>query len=161
LDKILKISKKLWLIKERLVLVVLLGFLAFNIYKIFVPKVPEVAARTTPGSPPAASVPFPVKTDGPGQYRALHTRNPFSYYSDAVLGGKSGVTAEEAGIHLLDLKQVGGGKWRARLKTKSTKWWDEGDSFEEFVLEKIDPESRTVIVYVTKLAKPVTLSVEE
>jgi hypothetical protein len=160
LDKILKLLKKLWLFKERLVLLILLGFLAFNIYKIFAPPALEVAERPTVGPEPVAEEPPLFRMDLKGQYSSLVDRGPFSYYSDALDSGDS-VTGAKAGVELLQIKERADGRWRAKLKTKSTKWWYEGDSFETFVLEKIDPVEQTVDVYTEKFTRTITLTIEE
>ncbi|MCF6286574.1 MAG: hypothetical protein L3K26_15470 [Candidatus Hydrogenedentes bacterium] len=160
MDKILKFFKKLWLFKERLFLVILLGVLALNIYRIFVPPVPEIVKSPPMPEPPVVEDPPRLRLDVKGQYTGLVDRGPFSYYSDTDLDA-SGNVVKNAGVELLLIKQSASGRWRARLKTKSTKWWDEGDSFETFVLEKIDPVEQTVVVYVEKFAKSITLRVKE
>ncbi len=161
MDKILKFFKKLWLFKERIVLVMLLGFLGYNVYKIFVPNDVEPVLPTRPGEVPVAKLPEPRMVDVPGSYRTLTQRNPFSYYSDAEIDPRGGLTGEEAGIKLLDIKEGAPGKWRARLKTKSSKWYDEGDSFEEFELQNIDPVGQTATVFAERFGKTVVLSVEK
>lgn len=161
MDKILKSLKKLWRYKERLVLIVLLGFLGYNVYRIFVPKPEEPVLPTVPGDPPVAKLPDPRLPDAPGTYRTFTQRNPFSYYSDAEIEPGSGLTPEQAGISLEGLQEGIGGKWRAKLRTTASKWYDEGDSFEEFRVEEIDPVERRVVVYAERFARTVTLTLDE
>ena len=142
-------------------MVLLLGVLAFNVYKIFVPREVEMTVPASAGQVPVPPVPEPQMTDAPGQYASFVRRNPFSYYSDAEVDTSGGLTAEEAGIHLIAIKEGIGGKWRAQLKTKVPKWYDEGESFEEFRLEEIDPVEQKVVVYANRFAKTVVLTIEK
>jgi len=156
MDKIQKFFKGIWRYKERIVLVVLLCVLAFRVYELFVPKELEASAPVPAGPPPVPEIaPGTPLTDAPGQYSLLR-RSPFSIYSDAKVDAGT-MTPEELGLYLLDIKEVAG-KWRARIRTNSArKWYDEGENFEEFVLESIDPKAGTAVVYVERIAKTVTL----
>ena len=157
MDKLQKIFKGIWRYKERIVLVVLLCVLGYRVYELFVPKELEAGVTTTsgPAEPPEVA-PGPPSTDAPGSYATLVRRSPWSIYSDAKVDVDS-VSPEELGLQLLDIKEVGG-KWRARIRTNSArKWYDEGENFEEFVLESIDSEAGTAVVYVERIAKTVTL----
>lgn len=157
MDKLQKIFKGLWRYKERIVLVALLGFLGYRVYELFVPKVLEAAAPDQRGKPePPAPPPNKPPLDAPGQYAGLYRSNAFSYYSDTPTDGTS-LTGKEAGIELLKLQEMPDGRWRAQLKTSAKKWYYEGDPFEEFKLEKINPEEKTVVVYAERFAKTVTL----
>ena len=159
MDKLQKVFKGLWRFKERFVLILLLGFLCYRVYELFVPKVLEAAppdqkGKAEPPQPPPNNPPV----DAPGQYAGLYHSNPFTYFSDAPTSGEGGLTGKEAGIELLNIKQMPGGKWRAQLKTGAAKkWYDEGEPFEEFKLESINPDDKTVVVYAERFAKTVTL----
>ena len=158
MDKLQKFMKGIWRFKERFVLLVLLGFLAFRVYELFVPKVleaapPDAVGTTEPPKPPPNNPPL----DGPGQYASLYRSNAFTYFSDAP-SDSEGLTAKEAGIELLKLQEMPDGRWRAQLKTTVTKkWYYEGEPFEEFKLESINPDDQTVVVYAERFAKTVTL----
>lgn len=157
MDKLQKIFKGIWRFKERIVLVALLAYFGFRVYELFVPKELEAAVTDQSGKPePPAPPPNRPPLDAPGQYAGLYRSNAFTYFSDAPTEGGTGLTAKEAGIELVDLKEVRG-KWRARLKTVTTKWYDEGEEFEEFKIESINPEEKTVVVYAERFAKTVTL----
>ena len=92
----------------------------------------------------------------PGGYANLYNQNPFWYYSGSRKSGE-GVTAEELGISLVQIQELGD-RARARIKTRTTtKWFDEGEPFEEFVLESIDPDDGTVVVYAESVAQRITL----
>lgn len=158
MDKLQKFMKSVWRFKERFVLLVLLGFLAFRVYELFVPKALEAAPPDATGKRDAPKPPPnnpPV--DGPGQYASLYRSNAFTYFSDAPSDGE-GLTAKEAGIELLKLQEMPDGRWRAQLKTTVTKkWYYEGEPFEEFKLESINPDDQTAVVYAERFAKTVTL----
>jgi hypothetical protein len=162
MDKLQKIFKGFWRYKERFVLVVLLGFLGFRVYELFVPKVLEAAAPDERGKPaPPQPPPNNPALDAPGEYAGLYRSNAFTYFSDAPTEGGTGLTGKEAGIELLNLKQMPDGRWRAQLKTSVTKkWYDEGEPFEEFKVESINPEEKTVVVYAERFARTVTLRIQ-
>lgn len=159
MDKIQKFFVGLWRVKERIVLVALLGFLAFRVYQLFVPQTLEAGSTDQKGeAEPPQPAPNNPAPDAPGQYAALYNSNAFTYYSDAPVDSGGGLTPKEAGIELLDLKQGPGGAWRARLKTGAArKWYNEGEEFEEFKVESINPDEKTVVVYAERFAKTVTL----
>jgi hypothetical protein len=158
MDKLQKIFKGIWRFKERIVLVALLGVLGFKVYELFVPKELEAAANEVVGKPdPPAPPPNRPPLDAPGQYAGLYRSNAFTYFSDAPTEGGTGLTGREAGLELLDMKEVQG-KWRVQLKTGvAKKWYDEGEEFEEFKVESINPDERSVVVYAERFAKTVTL----
>ncbi|MBX3177298.1 MAG: hypothetical protein KF886_08060 [Candidatus Hydrogenedentes bacterium] len=157
MDKLQKFFKAIWRYKERIVFVVLLGVLGYRVYQLFNPQEPVSAASPPTGAPePPQIAPNAPSPDPPGQYYNMIHRSPFSYYSDAEVDPNR-VRPEDLGLQLLDIKPVGG-KLRARVKTESArKWYDEGESFEEFILESIDAEDRSAVVYVERLGQSVTL----
>lgn len=159
MDKLQKFFKGIWRYKERIVLAVLVCVLGYRVYELFVPNEFVSSAQRDTGQPePPEIAPTAPAPDPPGQYNTFERRSPFSYYSDAKVDG-TGPSAEELGLKLLDIKQVGS-KWRAKVTTPAIergKWYDESESFEEFVLESINAEEGTVVVYVERLAKTMTL----
>jgi len=161
MDKIQKFFKGLWRFKERIVLVALLCVLGYRVYELFTPKeIEAVVPQGSGGAEPPEVAPGSPLTDAPGQYATLVRRSPFSIYSDAKVN-EGDITPEELGLELQDIKKVGD-KWRARIKTETArKWYDEGENFEEFVLESVDNESGTVEVYVTQFSRTVTLTLQK
>lgn len=171
MDKLQKIGSWFWYNKERMVLIIMVAVLAFRVYGIVYPPESEVWPRipvpqTTlpetdeekqalglPSSPP------PPPTGGlPGTYTSIYERNPFWYYSgQAEKKDDPGVTPEDLNIALIDIQDVSGNP-RARLRTiRTTKWYSEGEQFEEFELVEIDMETQSVVIYSERYARPFTL----
>jgi len=171
-DRLRKIGFWLWFQKERIILAVIVGILVYRVYMVANPPAPPEEAPLVPPKtkidesvPPEVRPPVPQpKPPGsvPGNYAMLFRKNPFWYYGGTQqAGGSSEVTPESLGIALLDLKQVNG-RWRAQLRTRSTtKWYDEGEQFEEFELQSISPEERSVTVYAVRHAKRFVLKLPE
>ena len=84
----------------------------------------------------------------PGTYTSIYEKNPFWYHaSQAQNKGEDRVNVEDLNIELLDIQDVSG-KPRARLRTiRTTKWYSEGEQFEEFELVQINVETQTVVIY--------------
>lgn len=163
-DRIRKIAKWLWANKERLILVVLLIYLGMRVYKVFQKVEEEPLVLQRPGNeiPEDAvqqKIVPPDRPEGlgpggkgpprrpPGSYGSLIDRNPFFYH--AVPGGGRGRPEEEKwDIELLQLQEPVPGKVRARIRTQSaTKWFDLGDSFEEYEIQDINMAEGTCTVY--------------
>lgn len=159
MDKLNKILKGLWRYKERMVLVVMLCFLGYRVYELFNPQPAETAAAAVGGEPELPQIPpNDPPPDAPGQYYNMLHRSPFSYYSDAPVDDRNALPPEIK-LELLAIRQVSG-KWRAQIRTETAKkWYDEGENFEEFVLESINPDENSAVVYVTRIARSVTVRI--
>ncbi len=165
IDKVKKIVIWFWLNIEKFVLVVMLGILGYRVYVIAFPPPPPVEEIY---SPPRKDVPAELKPpvppplppgSVPGTYVSLWKENPFWYYAGEPTTGRREQTVSERdlGITLLNIRQVGD-KWRAQLRTRSTtKWYDEGEEFEQFILEQINPEENTVVIYSEQYGRRFTL----
>ena len=94
----------------------------------------------------------------PGDYVSFYERNPFWYYSGTA-GQDTGqdVRVEDLNIQLLDIQTGPDGNPRARLRTRTTAWYSEGDTFEEFEVTRIDPDTNSVVVYSERYGRPFTL----
>lgn len=159
MDKLQKFVKGLWRFKERIVLVVMLGFLGFRLWELVNPQ--EAQSVTSAAAGKAAQLDYPPNApapDAPGQYYNLLHRSPFSVYSDAPVDTKDSLPPDIK-LELTAIRQVSG-KWRAQIKTETAKkWYDEGEPFEEFVLESINPEENSAVLYVTRIARSVTIRI--
>jgi hypothetical protein len=171
MDKLRKIGLWLWYNKERMVLIVMVVLLAYRVYGIMYPA-PQQTYKRIPqpqlalpedgeerkdlGLPSAPPIQPP--TGVPGTYTSLFERNPFWYYSSQAKQEQGEtVQAADLNIKLVDIQDVGG-KPRARLRTSSTtKWYSEGEQFEEFELVEINPVEKTVVIYSERYSRQFTL----
>lgn len=169
-DKLRKVLGWIWHNKERMVLVVMVVILCYRVYEVMNPP-PEEGPANYPSPitdrariPPEAQPPVPPETvsiDVPGNYSNLYRQNPFWYHSGERTGaGEQAVTPEDLDIELLAIREVNG-RWRAQLRTQTTRdWYDEGEEFEEFVLEQINPEENSVVIYAARVAERLTLTTQ-
>jgi len=165
LDRIRKIGIWFWWNKEKFVLLILVGILGYRVYVILYPPPPE---KEEVHSPPRKEVPDELKPPMPplkpaplipGTYASLWRDNPFWYFSGETKGSQTTgtITEKDLGITLLNIRQVGD-KWRAQLRTRSTtKWYDEGEEFEQFILEQINPDDGSVVIYSEQYGRRFTL----
>lgn len=167
-EKIRKIAQWLWLVKERLVLLIMLGIFAYRVYEVLNPPPPPVKPPLRPPvrnmeelprnlTPPRAPItPAPYL---PGTYATLYNRNPFWYYSGPARDNTRDVRTEDLGITLLDIREVSGGRYRARLQIAGVppKWCDIDEQFQGFQVQEINPDEGTVVVYAEREMRRVTL----
>ena len=170
MDKFLKIGKWLWRMKERFLLVIMVFFLILRVYRIiYPPPGPDVFDEEPPrstipeeydGSPPKSPGPFDYPSSA--NYEELITKNPFWVYSSAAVSEFSDeVTPEDLNITLLRIQRRSDGTYNAQLRTKARRWYREGEHFESYIVESIDPEAGTCDVYSEQLGRVITLSLEE
>ena len=164
-DKLRKFGEMLWLNKERLILVAMVAILCFQVYKVVYPveKLQGETPRPPKQAPGDAKQP-PPPADSPtitfaGDYLGLTRRNPFWYFSGRNQRSGSQNTGDVE-IKLLDIQNSAAGP-RAQLQTgTTTKWYNVGDSFEQFKLQSVDGSSNTAVVYVESLGREQTLQKE-
>jgi len=167
-DKIRKIVSWIWYNKERMVLVVMVGFLMYRVWQVFYPPpMPEEAFLRPPMQslpeepgpgiePPRPPIAPPMRI--PGDYATIHQRNPFWYYGRQTAGAGRG-DAADVQIQLLRIRVVNNQN-RVQLRTATTTgWYNEGERFEEFELVSVDPENNTATVYAERLGRRITLTV--
>lgn len=166
-DKLRKAGLWLWLFKERIILIVMVCALANQVYLLLNPAPPELppplpaprkemAETVDPKIIPPRPQPFPGEgTSAPAS--GLNDRNPFWYYSSTGSDAKADEVPADL-IQLVKIQQLGT-RVRCQLRTRTTtKWYEAGDKFEEFVLEEIDPVAQTATVFVNSYGKRVQLS---
>lgn len=146
-----------------MVLIVMLVVLIQRVFELF--KEPEARVEKRierPGPPPEElqppAVPPAPRIDTKGAYSQLDRRNPFTMTGGAA-GAATEVTAESLGLKLRRIQPTNG-VLRAQIDTESAKrqWYSEGDTFEAYVLQSIDPEAKTVVVYATEYERAFTLT---
>lgn len=171
MDKVRKIGNWIWLNKERIVLVVLIVVLCYQVYQIVFPTQMTFAQPLPPRKPNLESLEPEVKPPMDfrqlprprlGNYALLYRRNPFWGHSGGgTTTGTTEVTPETLNISLLDIKELGG-RVRARLKTSTaSKWYDEGEQFEQFQLESIDLDNGEVSIFAEKYGQYVTVKLQQ
>lgn len=154
---------------------VMVGFLCYRVYEVMYPPEEEYQAPPTPpvklpateeerrqlhGEVLPPLVPPRPRVDAPEDVASLFRRNPFWYASSVSAPGDE-TTVERLDIQLLDIQRVGQG-YRARIRTGNVrKWYVEGAPFEEYVLEEIDAEARTVTIYAKRLEERLTLNINQ
>ncbi len=169
-DKLRKAFGWIWYNKERMVLVVMVAILCYRVYQVMNPPPEEGPTHYPPPItdtaqiPAEAMPPVPPETvpiDVPGNYSNLYRQNPFWYHSgDRARSEDKALTPEDLDIELLAIREVSG-RWRAQLRTQTTRaWYDEGEEFEEFVLEQINPEQQSVVIYAARYAERLTLTMQ-
>jgi len=165
-DRLRKVGLVLWLNKERLVLFVMVCVLVFQVYKVIFPDEKPMGAAPQlprPHDPDVIPIPMPSPRPAPslpGDYASLSRRNPFWYFSGAGRDNRGGQDQEGFEISLVDIQRTGD-RLRARLSTASTtKWYNEGESFEQFQLISVDIENKQVTVYIERLGQTRVLSLQ-
>ena len=158
MDRARKIGKWLWNNKERLILVIMLVYLGMRVYKVFEPVHEEdfLVSRPSPSAPddvlPASPPEGRPPRRPPGQYSSLINRNPFFFHATKAEGDTG--TEEVWNIALVQLQEPAPGKLRARIRTESTtKWYNLGESFEEYEIQDINMAEQTCTVYSSRYQK--------
>ena len=162
-DKLRKFGQQLWQFKERLVLLIMLGVLGYQIFVVLNPEelkpivvrgpipVDQVAQDRKPGPPP-----LPVSPDLPAAYADIHRRNPFWMHAKGGTTSSRGkLTQDDLDITIESFQEVGDSV-RVRLRTTTaTKWYSENDKFEQFELREIDPIDEKVVIYAERYRQSV------
>lgn len=107
----------------------------------------EIEWDKKPPTPP--NVPIPPAAVA---FDALVKGNPFAVLATQIEGP---VIEEEErpNLRLLDIKQWPDGSWRAQIQTRARRWFAEGDKFEAYELQRIDPDAQTVEIFSTQHGK--------
>lgn len=159
----------IWYNKERMFLAALVVILVYRVYQAALPPEDDAGAvfarppiSQAPEAWPEELVPRPPAAaparNVPASWRALHARNPFSYFSEGAAAQDGQVTAESLGISLRDIQVLPTGVVRARIRTISTdKWYTEGEQFEQFELLEIDTATRRAVVYSQQFSQRLVL----
>lgn len=162
MDKIRKLAERVWYNKERIVFVIMLGVLCWHVYRVRYPaELPAEKAHNAPGRAQETDAVAQAAALPPRQmanWTGVYTPNPFWYFSGLTAAANQPKEVVDAGIKLLQIRQVRD-KYRAQLQTESsTKWCNEGDPFESFEVLKTDPDAGTCQVRSERLGRVITLS---
>lgn len=175
-DKLRKLGAWFWLNKERMILIAMVVFLVYRVWQVVYPPPPaegprvvspknnlpedpqERAALVAEGVLPPPPPPREL-TEIPGTYAVVHRNNAMWYYSGNTATTEE-VTPEMLGLFLVDIQRAGN-VLRARLQTRTTtKWYNEGEQFEEFELVQINQEQGTVEVYANQYGRRLTVTMQ-
>ncbi|NIA16366.1 MAG: hypothetical protein GWP08_20085 [Nitrospiraceae bacterium] len=147
MNKLRNLGIKIWYNKERIVLVVLIGVLCLNVYRLLnPPKEPPEKRHTHPRGGPVEldplDMPEPPKIPPLKSWNSIYTPSPF-WYQTSGDGDSQSKDNPAADIKLLKIAKVRD-KYRAQIQTRSLKgWYNEGDPFESYELISIDPDNGT------------------
>ena len=155
----------IWNQKEKMVLLVLVGVLCFRVYVVYtgpvaLPEPPTKIAKaaedlTLPSARPA--LPRPV------EFQGLVQRNPFT-----IFGMSSEKTDTSAGPERIDLTLErivpwNDGSYRAEILSAidgRKRRYEQGESFLDYRVVSIEPDTNTVVVYSSALDKNFTLKAQ-
>lgn len=151
----------LWNQKEKMFLAALLIVLCFRVYLVLSPaqastKTPEPPKKTAaaPGKLSPDNVPDPEPrpvAERSEDFRPLVRQNPFTIWSIAATGNSTTGSEEETiDVTLNNIVKWRDGSYRAELTTKvsgKSKWYKEGEPFENYKLMSIDSANKIVQIY--------------
>ena len=118
---------------------------------IFAPPRTELSEDVDrPGAPPRV----PPLND-PEDWSSLIRRDIFRYEQRAVSEGRDG-DVYDSEIRVLSIQEVLPGVIKVQIQTATTKqWYEEGEQFERYTLQKIDVEAQCCIIYDESLGRPI------
>ncbi|GMV99099.1 MAG: hypothetical protein AMXMBFR84_02380 [Candidatus Hydrogenedentota bacterium] len=174
MDQIQKFGLMLWAVKEKIVLACLVAILSWQVYKVVMsangadagvsvgpvtPPKPELTDLQAIGAESPGPPPEPIRVQ---EFTALVRRNPFTVYGNEA-GESSGSTQVEEKLDLTLERIV---PWRdntvrAQIRTKTSRAepYYEGQSVEDFRVDKIDAEKQEVTIFSFKHQKQFVLKV--
>lgn len=144
-----------------MVLTVLVIVLCYRVYGVVNPPPIEAAPNFPPpgnaapdGVPAPPPVPLPTGSPDTGQIVA---RNPFSVYG----GAPAQVEQEpQLDIELVRTMPLGPNEARAQIVVnRQRRWVSQGEEFDGYRVERIDPETNEVVIWSQEDARSYTLGV--
>jgi hypothetical protein len=157
----------IWTQKEKMVLVILLCVFGFRVYQVVSgppPAPPEdKTTRQAPEDDP--ELPGPRKARAPKvNYQSLVQRNPFSVYGVSLGGPDSRDGEERIDLTLVRIVPWHDGSHRAEMvssRDPRARRYEEGEPFEGYRVETIDPVANTVTVYSSEHERSFTLEAQQ
>ncbi|MBN2464915.1 hypothetical protein JXD38_04755 [candidate division WOR-3 bacterium] len=168
MEQLRKAGTWVWYAKERLVLGALVVFLCVRVYDVVNPEAIEGPPVQPPrgmypeDNPPPEPPPMPAPLSQPDT-GALVSRNPFTVYSSPAAAQQSSNAApEELGIRLVRIVPWREGEYRAELITQNRNRgrYSEGELFENYRLERIDPDNQSVDIWSDQYNRMYTLHMQ-
>ena len=173
MDKIRKIAKWLWVNKERMVLIIMVGVLVYRVNKVIYPDLrpdvdpPKAPVESWVGVPPdrlkiirPPIPPVPPTIDIKESYTNLGLRNPFWLHAKGTTSSTTGeIRPEDLGITLHNIRE-NQGSLTAQISTQTggKRWRRLNAQFEQFELVDINDAEQTVTIYADQHRKEFTFS---
>ena len=170
MNRLRKIGQWFWRNKERMVLAVLVVILCFRIYRMLNP-IPDETAEAVP--PSRAGNQLPLDAERPplplpleavyevDDWSSLSRRNPF-FWSNVTGSGEVSVDGVPQDLKVVRIRETRDGVFSAQIRTQSsTKWYNEGDEFEIYTLQRIDAEAKCCTFRASNQRRSFDICVEE
>ena len=151
-------------------LAVLVVILCFRIYRMLNPILDETAEAVPPSRagnqlpmdaerPP---LPLPLEIEYEvDDWSSLSRRNPF-FWSNVTGAGEVSDDGVPQDLKVVRILEIRDGVYRARIRTQSsTKWYNEGDEFEIYTLQRIDAETNCCTFRASNQRRSFEVCVEE
>jgi len=157
----------IWNQKEKMVLVVLVCVFGFRVYQVVSgpPPAPPEPKKTTgaPEEDPELPGPRPDKS-AKADFQSLIQRNPFSVYGVSAAGSEDRDGEPRIDLTLLRIVPWNDGTYRAEIvssRDSRARRYEEGEPFEGYRVESIDPAGNTVTVYSSEYERSFTLQAQQ
>jgi len=157
----------IWNQKEKMVLVILLCVFGFRVYQVVNGPPPAPPDDTTKKVAPddTPDLPGPRQARAPKvNYQSLVQRNPFSVYGVSIGGDESRDGDQRIDLTLVRIVPWHDGSYRAEMvssRDTRTRRYEEGEPFEGYRVETIDPVANTVTVYSSEHERSFTLEAQQ
>ncbi len=161
MNRVRKIGQWLWFNKERMVLVIMVGVLCYQVWEVVSPpegpEVPNYSPPTGGNVQTPIPPPPPAGLGVPPATAELERRNMFTWFPPQEAGGEEEQEIE-LNIRLVGIRPnpVGDG-CIAEIRTGRTNYVEEGDTFEQFQVISIDCEEEIVVVFAEALGREISL----
>lgn len=166
MEKIRYFGNWVWLNKERMVLVVMIVVLCYQVWKVASPSKDNnlIGARHPNPSSNAVDmveqIPEPPKMPPIERPVSLYRKNPFWYYGSQRSSGQ-GTTETEIRLRLVNI-QGSGDSARVKLDDGSAEhWYSIGEPFQSYEVISVDAAEGTCVVYSEEYSKQLTLKLEK
>ncbi len=146
-----------------MVLAVMVCILIFRVYQVLNPppdpEGPKIFGPANPTPPEESPVPLPpAAPQNPvsEDWTRIWRLTPFRFPPPRTAGSGADPNDTNPGtlVTLEQIRDIGGGSYRAKIRTASrSAWHAAGDQFEQFTLMSIDPEQNCVTIFSEQEAK--------
>jgi hypothetical protein len=169
MNEFLSIAQKtgvwIWRQKEKMVLLLLVGFFAVRVYQVAYGAPPDLPVpKPGGGAQEDMTLPEPrEERPRPAEFQSLVQRNPFSIHGLSTGDPTSRDSDEKIDLVLLRIVPWKD-SYRAEMQRATEtrpKRYEEGEVFGDYELRSIDPSTNTVEVYVRAYDRNFTLKAQQ